>query len=116
MVTTDLATYRDSIKRLVEKSVFMPTKLREKIFKKLADPTISREKLDRIKNLLEKSSEIEKVAVKQILQKDSLFFVKLKRQRSHEKFDQIRNQEKFSRDKELWELEKEMDGLLTNLK
>jgi hypothetical protein len=91
----------------------MPTKLREKISKKLADPTISREKLDRIKNLLEKIIPEENKIVKTILQKDPLFFINSKRKKSRKILAEKLQDEKKLQTADLSKVEQELVSLLT---
>ena len=84
MNSADLATIRDNIKKLVDKSAFIPEKLRQKVLRKIADPQISREKLLRIKNLVDKIGPEENKIIHKILEKDPLFFIRAKQEKSRE--------------------------------
>ncbi len=114
MDTTDLATYRDNIKRLVDKSVFMPEKLREKVLKKINNPKTSREKLDKIYQLLRDSWKKEEEIIVGINQQDPLFFVKEKHRQTREKLEKVKKEEDFLRNQELKNMETELENFLNN--
>lgn len=102
----------NEIKQLMEKSAFMPQKLKEKLFKKLATPAISREKLDKIKSMLEKIVSTEDSAIKQVLAKDPMFFKNLKRQFSRKKLTKKLSEEMQIHADEMLLVEKELHNLL----
>jgi len=103
---------RKNIKKLIEKSVFMPKELRNKLSKKLADPKISREKLEKIQSVLDKIISTEDSTIKEVLKKDPMFFKNIKRKISHEKLaKKLQNEEKLQ-NADLNEVEQELANLL----
>ncbi len=112
MNSADLAPLRDNIKRLVDTSAFMPKKLREKVLKRISDPQISREKLERITKLLKKVHFEEEKVVKEVLDKDPLFFARRKHQKSREKLEKNQKLENLTRQQEISEIESELSNFL----
>lgn len=112
MAQNDLVYIKENIKKLIGKSVFMPPELREKLGKKINNPSVSHEKLEEIRLLLEKVSPEEDRIVKNILKEDPLFFQKEKHRISREKLAKKLQNEQKIQISDLNEVESELENLL----
>ena len=112
MNQNNLVSLWKNVEKLMEKSVFMPDYLRKKIQKKLSNPEISREKLVEIQSLLEKVIQTEDSTIKEVLEKDPMFFKNLKRKISREKLNEkLKDEESLDKDS-LDEVEEELNKFL----